>query len=530
MKKLSLLLAMLMVLAVFAMGCNNTPSNTPSTTDPTPSTPGTTDPTPSTPGTTDPAPSGKRDDVVIYCEMVWNGLDPHDSTYYVDQQVYNQIYDRLTQISDDGVHEPMLATEWAVSEDGLTYTFKLRDDVKFQNGEPFTADDVVFTFERAMQNPKMAANVNMIDSVTEIDEHTVEFKVKNRSPMFALYTQNIYVMNREWTEAQGDKIEDACGTGAYKLVSYDINTEAKFEAFDESWHGAPSIKNATIRVITDATTAVISLEAGEIDYLFCYNPSAFAPLEASGNFNTLKTTTNHTAYIHINCEKKPFDDVNVRKALSYATDRETMIDIAYEGNAVPAYFLANETVFGIEYAYMEQYLFDLDKAKEHLATAGYPDGLDLGTMDCITGSYHVKIAQVLQESLSQINCKLELRNSETTSSDGPSGNFTMMSGGGGFMTDAAYLDRRYCTSYIGSGNTSRYSNERVDELFKLAESETDQSKRLEYYHEMTQLVTEDAPNIPVFHKQQMWVWNKDLNANPHVDSAFCTMIREMSWK
>jgi len=298
--------------------------------------------------------------------------------------------------------------------------------------------------------------------------------------------------------------------------------------FDDYRLGPASIKDVTFKVITEATTAMVSFEAGELDFAMCYNPSSFAGLEASGKFNTKLCPTLHTAYILLNNTKAPFDSILVRQALNYAADKETMISVAYEGLAVPSKLLAAENSFGVDFSDAVDYTYDLEKAKELLAEAGYPNGLDLGIMTLLPG-YHEKIAQIFQQSLADIGCKLELQKSETTVSDASAGNYTISSMGGGYTNDFAYNSRYYTESGIGSGNMSFYSNKRVDELFAIADSTLDNAKRKEYYREVISIITEEAPLIPIFHKQIPYVWNKELNAVPHLSSGRPWYIYEWSW-
>lgn len=471
----------------------------------------------------------KRTDVIVYVEGVWKTLDPHNTNAYVDQYLHNQLFEALVTIDDDGKIKPALAKSWSVSSDGLTYTFALEKGVKFHTGEELKASDVVFSYNRAMKNPFMATFTNMIDNIKVVDDYTAAIKLKTVYAAFLANTAEVMILNEKFVAEKGVRIsEQASGTGPYKMVSFDMNTMAKMTRFDGYRLGAAPIKDVTFKVITEATTATVAFEAGEIDFLMCLNPSSFAPLEKSGKYNTKLSPTLHTAYILLNNAKAPFDNVLVRQALNYAADKKTMIAVAYEGLAVPADLLATKNSFGVDLSGATVYTYNLKKAKELLAQAGYPNGLDLGTMTLL-GGYHEKIAQVFQQSLAQIGCKLELRKSETTVSDANTGNYTMASMGSSYTNDFSYDSRFYTTSSINSGNMARYSNKRVDELFKLGDSTLDANKRQAYYKEAISLITKEAPLIPVFHKQIPYVWKKDLKAVPHLSSQRPWFIYEWSW-
>ena len=476
-----------------------------------------------------------RDDVVVFVESVFFNLNPFETVSYVNMYLFNQVYETLTYIDDNSQINPCLATDWKVSEDLKTYTFNLQQGVKFHNGEEMKASDVAFTYNTAMESAALDAYVNMIDSVRAVDDYTFEVVLKNPSVSFINYTAEIYIVSEKfYNEVNGELQQQTCGTGPYLPVSIDLNTEIRLEAFPDYWRGEAAIKEATLRCITDATTAAVSFEAGELDFMQVYNISAYQPLVDAGLYNTDLVTTQHTAYITMNMEVAPFDDKLVRQALTYAIDKDSMIAIAYEGLAEPARMQADESCFGVDFSDCPVYEYDLDKAKELLAKAGYPDGIDFAedfgiTMDVIGGSYHEKIAQVFQQSLAQIGCDLELRASETYSEDTATGNFAISNQGQTFTSDMSYLVSLYGTAGIGSKNYSRFSNARVDELFELADQTTDEAERAAYYKEICEIVTDECPSLCVFHKQIPYAWNKNLNAVPHLSSPHPYYIYEWSW-
>ena len=317
---------MLLIASVFAAGCNNDSD-----------------------GNGGGSSGAKRDDVVIYCESPWASLDPHGtgSTAYVNMYLTNQMYEALTYVNDSGEVTPSLAREWSVSGDGLVYTFTLNEGVKFHSGEELKASDVAYSYNRAMGFPELETYYAPIAKVEATGDYTVDVTLKNAFAPFLSYTENIPIVSEKFTEEKGSLLEQACGTGPYQLVSFDMNTECKMTRFDDYWKGAASIKDAKFKVITEGTTAVVAFESGELDYMFCYNVSAFAPLEASGKYNTKLAATYHTANILMNNKSAPLDNVHLRRALAHATDRETMIEIAYEGLASPTYLMANTSTFGV---------------------------------------------------------------------------------------------------------------------------------------------------------------------------------------
>lgn len=469
----------------------------------------------------------KRDDVIIYCEGTWTDMDPHGTgaDTMVDAYVMNQVYEPLARCDDSGDMIPVLAKDWEISEDGLTYTFTLQDGVKFHNGDPMTVQDVKFSFDRVINESTSLKTYNFaMDSCEIVDDSHFAVHLKYPFAPFPTYLVWFPVVSEKFTQ-EHDLRTEMCGTGPYSLESIDFNTEAHLEAFPDYWQGEASIKNVTFKVITEATTATVSFEAGELDVLNVMNVSAFAPLEASGKYNTMLSAQKHTALILLNNTVAPLDNKLVRQALSYATDRETMIAIAYEGLAQPTYLMANTSCFGVtEKNFQNPYPYDLEKAKELLAEAGYPDGLDLGVMTVLGGTYHEKYAQVWQQSLAQIGVKIELVNSESCVADTTEHRYVTATMGEPFSADFSYTNR-----YYTGDNKCAYQNDRVDELFELAAAESDSAKRLEYYDEVISIVKDEAPCIPIFNKQAPWAWDKNLNATFHCDGVHPYYVYEMSW-
>lgn len=473
--------------------------------------------------------AAKRNDVNIYCEGVFGTLDPHGAgaITYTNQYLASQIYEPLVKVEEDGSVTPILAEDWEISEDGLTYTFNIRQGVKFHNGEELKASDAAYSINRAMEMGILVTYYQNIASAEAVDDYVLVVTLTAPFAPQLSYFYDIPIVNEKFAESS-DMVTTACGTGPYELVDIDFNLECNLKAFADYWQGKAAIETAKIKVITEATTAAVAFESGELDFFFCYNTSAYAPLAESGKYNTELVAQQHTALILLNNAVAPLDDVRVRQALSHATDRETMIAIAYDGLAAPTYLMANPTSFGVtEENFYNRFEYDLDKAKALLAEAGYPDGLDLGDMTVIGGSYHEKYAQVWQQSLAQIGVTVNLVASESAVADTVAHEYVTATMGESFTPDFAYAASTYYTG--GEKNKTMYENPEVTEMINKAAASTDSEERLALYNDIINIVAEDATCIPIFNKQVPWVWNKDLNANPRNNGGHPYYIYEMSW-
>lgn len=477
--------------------------------------------------------SSGRDDVIVRVEATWGTFDPFKSTLYVEYFEMNQMYEALTWVNDEGEITPVLAESWDISEDGKEITLHIRKGVKFHSGDELKASDVAFTLNTAKESVVLRSHLGSFIEATATDDYTVVCKMESPFAPFMSFIANIRIVSEAYYKEHNGDLDTNCnGTGPYKMVDVDLNSVCHMTAFEDYWQGAPAIKDITFTIITDDTTAAVSYMAGEVDFIMC---PASQYLEISAQPDAYSFTaipTKHTALFSMNHEREPFNNKLVRQALNYATDRETMCQVAFEGYAEPAWLQGNETCFGINYDYAVKYPYDLEKAKELLTEAGYPNGVNLGTMYTIAGSYFDKCAVVFQSSLLELGCTVELVGMDSTAmtSEILAGNFDMATPGQSFSTDFAYASRQYTTAGIGSGNYGRYSNPEVDTLFDQAQGETDSAKRQELYGQVISIVTEDAVDIPLFHKNLMFAWNKDLNCTVHPDSSYPYFVYNWSWK
>ena len=296
--------------------------------------------------------------------------------------------------------------------------------------------------------------------------------------------------------------------------------------------GAAEIKDFEIQYIADASSALVSFEAGAID-LMSIPAEMVASIQDSGNFNTARCTPKHTAIIALNNTVKPLDNKLVRQALSYACDKEAMALVAYEGQATIARLQANTDCFGVDFSEAPDISYNPEKAKELLAEAGYPDGInfaDFGIhMDVIAGGYHEKIAQVFQKNLADIGCQIELVSTEIPDEKASTGDYAILNEGLSYRADFSYSKRHYGT-LNGNVNWSRMEDEYVNEMFQKGDLETDPEKRKEIYRELIAYIVDYCPSIPIFHKSSVYGWAKDIDGvQIFGDSARPYYVYEWKW-
>jgi peptide/nickel transport system substrate-binding protein len=490
--------------------------------------------TPTTPNQNGDSTTGvNTKPVVIYAQDIFTSLDPYQTISIPDNQVFRQVYETLCYVDEDGTPKPYLAESWDISDDGLTYTFKLAQNAFFSDGTQVKASDVAFSYDYAKQYPSKASAYQMVETVEVIDDFTIKFNLNARSPLFLAFTQNMPIISEAFVKANnGDISSVACGSGPYTVVEYNTAVKCVLAAREDYRNGAPAIKNAEIRYFAEASSAQVAFEAGEVTFMSMPTSSAKLFID-NPDYNSERLPMFHTAIIALNTTKAPFDNKLVRQAFSYAMDKDSIIEIAYDGYATKARLQAYTTCFGVDFSKAENIDYNPEKAKQLLAEAGYPNGMnltDMGVhMDVIAGGYHEKIAQVYQQNLKDIGVEIELVATETPDENAKKGDFVIMNEGISFKTDFSGNTNQYCTSGIGGLNWSQMSDPYVDEMFEKGNNETDPEKRKEIYRDLIAYLIDYCPSIPVFHKQSIFVWDKNLNANVYPDSNTPFYLPEWSW-
>ena len=471
-----------------------------------------------------------RTDLNLRIGDAFSTVDPHNLSLNSDIMLSRQIYEPLYWINDEGEEIPMLATEYSISEDGLTWTFQLREGVTFQNGDPLTAQDVVYSYERCFDNAYMQEKVEAIDSVTAPDDSTVEMHLKYQFSPLMEKIAAIGIVSQSFVEAnmddQGLLGFNACGTGAYSVKEAIPDVSITLEAYSGYWGGEAPIKTLNFEQITDETTAVTAFEAGEIDVMSI--PSAnWTQISESGQYNTDSRPSNHVVYLIFNTEAAPFDNRELRQAIAYAINREDIIAVAADGPADPATSLATSYMLGYTEDHMT-YEYDPEKAKELLAEAGYPDGLDIGSMKTMSGSYFEKVMQVVQSQLAEIGITSTIEGMDGNSlvEDCITGNFTLADMGQNLSLDYDFLKTYFNEEYINGLNMARVSDSQIQELFEQGASTTDKEERLAIYQEIEDLTQELCAYVPLYNLQTTTAWNKDLNYTPSVTGV---LYKDCSW-
>ena len=330
-----------------------------------------------------------------------DSLDPHRAGAAGSTEVLFNIFEGLVKASSDGGVREAVASDYQVSEDGRTYTFTLREGVTFHNGEPVTVEDVVYTLERCAGSendgtPLITAFSNVTGIEATDDSHVVITLAEPSLEFIYSLTAGII------PAGSGDTIaQNPVGTGPFRFVSYTPQDSLVMEKNEAYWGDPAYLDQVTFRIITNSDTLVMSLQSGSLD-MAIHVPNTQAS-QVEGQFTVVEDTMKLVQALYLNNAVEPFDDVRVRQALCYAIDVQQIIDFVCDGAGVPV----GSTIYpAFTQYYMEEltqaYPYDVDKAKQLLADAGYPDGF---AMDIIVpGNYaqHVQTGEVIAEQLKAV--------------------------------------------------------------------------------------------------------------------------------
>lgn len=436
-----------------------------------------------------------------------SNLDPTKYTGQYESNIIRQIGDTLI-IYDQELNEflPNLADEWTLSEDGLIYNFKLREDVYFhpteyQDGRQMTADDVKYSLERSAFDSALNRLIG-IESVEVIDDFEVDVHLeKPNSSILAMLTDsgNI-IIPKEDVEGFGDSFgHNLTGTGPFILENYQSGQQVDLVKHDKYWGEEPNLDGVSFKIIEDATQMSNSLLAGDIDVATGITGQNRKIIEDSDNLELISIAGLSTTYLDLNMMEGPTADDKVREAMYMATDVSSIIDgVNKWGGAEVSYSPLPKASWGYwEDAKDTVPSYDPEKAKALLAETDYADGFSI---ELYASDARVPYATIFQSQMKEnLNIDVEIITQEwgTYSETVANGNAPLNIGGWSWDPDPFfYLNKEFHSSEIGSlGNGRGYNKPEVDQLLDEALQEADQNRRIELYQEVQEIILNDHSRI-----------------------------------
>ncbi len=451
-----------------------------------------------------------RDSMTVVISADPGSLDPHDSVTQNKHQSTRQIYETLVVYDDNGELIPWLAESWEY-EDDCTINFKLREGVKFHNGDEMKASDVMFTLKRLVDDNTVAAmQVNKVDFSKSEVTGDYTFKLVTFEP-YAIQVAMLenplcgIISERSYQESGGDFFKAPVGTGPYKVVKYSAGDSLILEGFDDYWiEGQPYVKNLTIRYISDSSSRVIEAESGGADIVYEITATNVDRVRANENINLVSAMGANTSYLYMNMAKEPFDDERVREAVWLAVDINQAVEVAYGNFGELATGIISP---GIDGRHPDMSSFfptrDLEKAKALLAEAGYPDGFET-SISCNSNDQQRKdFCEVIQAQLSEVGIKVNIDVMDSTQWA------SSLAAGEGYMTIyglTASTGEAGRTLFRWLPDTSEWpisswENQEYYDLINKALATTDHDERNELYYKCQEMLMENHVVLPAWHKE-----------------------------
>lgn len=481
-------------------------------------------------------------------------LDPALAQGTHESWILENVFEGLMTFDENGELVPGMAESYEISEDGLTYTFKIRDGVTWSNGDPVTAEDFEYTWKRAL-DPELAADYAHIlyyikgaqaynsgegsrddVAVKALDEKTLEVTLEAPTAYFleltAFYTyfpvnKNVVESNPDWAKDP----ETHVSNGPFKLVRWDHNAKIVLEK-NESYYNADKIKldGIELDIIEDQNTAWQKYEGGEYHILVDVPTSVVAQLKAQNDPQLNIGNQIGTYYYNVNPDVKPFNNAKVRQALSMAIDRETITENITQGGQIPAegvvpYGLKDENGNEFRDGVGSLVEYDPDKAKQLFEEGLAEEGMTLEEFNSgqfvilyNTSESHKKIAQAVQEMWrTALGIEIGLENVEfqVKLDREKAGDYQISRGGwiGDYMDPMTILDLWWSESAF---NDVKYNNEEYDKLIAESKATDDQNIRMENMRKAEKMIMEDMAVIPIYFYTQPYVVKENVSGITYV--------------
>jgi peptide/nickel transport system substrate-binding protein len=484
-------------------------------------------------------------------------FDPHSLALLYQSRVVSQIYESLVNRDREFNLEPSLAISWQ-AVDAKTWRFKLRPNVRFHDGSPFTADDAVFSIERAlMKTSQRAFQLRGVTGARKVDELTIDVVMSAPDAVLPEKFLLLGMMSKPWAQKHGVlapqdynakqetyAVRNANGTGPYKLKSYESDNRTVLVAHDGWWGKRGNVDEATFIVITSDATRLAALASGQVDLVVDPPFQDVGRLKRDAQFKVVETVDIGTQYLGFDQARaeleastvkgrNPFKDLRVRRAIAHAIDTDAIIQKVLRGQGATTGSFVSRLVDGYDPALDTKIPYDLAKARALLKEAGYGEGFGV-TLDCVAITWRAAACQAIAGMLAQVGIKVSFMSAPAATFfpklTGATSSFFEF--GWNPTTDAwSMLSPTLHTFGEGAGtfNGGRYSNPKFDAVVDAIRVEPELAKRRALVREALAIAQADLPLIPLYRRTLAWVMRADVDAaiwpNDILDLRFVRVTR-----
>lgn len=463
-------------------------------------------------------------------------LLPPESSTNADIWMLQQTYETLTTNKVDGTGvEPLLATDWTTSEDGMTWTFNIREGVVFHNGDPLTAEDVKWSLDysrTASDLNQWSSLYSRISSVDVVDDQTVSITLTAAWPALpdylALFAASIYPADFAGETPEYMR-EHTIGTGPFKFDEWTKGQSISLVKNEEYWDAdLPYLDSVTFNLVPDDNTRLLQLQGNQIDIHEFPSPASFGTLENTSGIVAEAFESTQTLYINVNTRQPGLDDPKVRRAMSYAVDREAIIASVLSGYGDPANTFLSPGLPGHNDS-VEGAVYDMDLAKQTMAESESPDGLSLSIQIPSGTTDRQQIAEILQQNWAELGIDVTIEPADATvvASSRREGTFDVQVG----YATSDVVDPSQMIDFLvrtdGSGVNSGYANEEVYALAEQYASSADDAERTDLIGQIQTIVAEEAPIIPIAYQPLLFAYSDELQG--FSSAVLGTYVLKTAW-
>jgi len=459
--------------------------------------------------TTMPVNAQSRSDLTLGMSVEPSGLDPTAAApVAIGQVVWQNLFEGLVSITKDGKIQPQLAESWDISDDGLTYTFNMRDNVTFQNGNKFNAETAKYSIDRILKadsiNPQKTL-YQAIETTTTLDSDTLVLTLSTPSSDL-LYWLGFPAAVMVEPSSEASNATNPIGTGPFKLLNWKKGNQLTLVKNNNYWSEQPKLDKVTFRFISDPQAQAAALNSGGIDAMPQFQaPELVNQFKQNSAFATVIGTTSMEVVAGMNNAKKPFNDVRVRQAMMMAIDRQAIINATNEGFGTPigSHFSPSNASYEDLTGVLP---YDPTKAKQLLSEAGYPNGFTF-TMKMPTLTYAERAAEIMQAYYAMIGVTMVLESSEFPAK----------------WVQDVFKDTNYDMTIVGHAEPLdisiyarhpyyfNYNNPDFDQtIIDISNAKSD-AERLAGYKQSQEIIAKDVPALYLYAYPKIGIWKKGLH-------------------
>ena len=462
---------------------------------------------------------------------------PYGNSNVQTAMLTNSTFSRLVEYDNENNIIPGLAESWEVNEDSTEWTFKLRQDVVFHNGEAFTAEDVKFTFEYASSSDNEGivypiVGYGYVEELVIDDPYTITFKLNTSCADWLFYSAQ-KIMSKATIERDGIEAGGSIGTGPYRFVAHEQGVSWNMERFEDYFGEKPLTKEIIFTVITDSNSRSLALESGDVDAIFDPATTDIVKFTNDPRFNVYKGDNLANVFLGLNASRPAAADQQVRQAIAMAVNRNDIVAACFEGGLVgsPSYNFINNVSPG--YKEVNAYMYDVEAAKALLKEAGYDENNRL-QLSLYTFAKFMPIAELVQNNLAQANIDVTIKEwaqSSFSSNIKADGGYDIYIQQTSSLGGVLNIVQRFLTT-DGQSNVMRYSSSELDALYEEALNSKTMDELIVKYGGIQDYLAEDVPAVPVV---QTYLWcvgtadffGMDLgNQNYAVNFTGCYVIEQ----